>query len=113
MVPPEGIAEVGVKAREMGTLDLPTILSKEAMFKETEETRDIMPPDDTVFETEHTLARNVTLSDPAVAAPIVTLLFLNLRSVPVTLRYLEGAAAPVPRNTSSASPRRDSGREGV
>ncbi len=54
--------------------------SEEAMFKETEETRDIMPPDDTVFETEQTLARNVTSSDPAVAAPIVKPLIVMINA---------------------------------
>ena len=39
MVPPEGMAAVGVKAREMGTEDLPTTRSEEAMVKVTDETR--------------------------------------------------------------------------
>ncbi len=53
--------------------------SEEEMFNETEETRDIMPPDDTVFETEHTLARNVTL-EPVVAAPIVKPLMVMIKA---------------------------------
>ena len=39
MVPPEGMAVVGVKAREMGTEDLPTTRSEEAMVKANDETR--------------------------------------------------------------------------
>jgi hypothetical protein len=69
MVPPESMAVVGVKAREMETEILPTMRSEERITKETEETREAMPPDDTVFEIEHAFARNLT--DPAVAEPIV------------------------------------------
>jgi hypothetical protein len=39
MVPPEGMAVVGVKAREIGTEDLPTTRSEVAMVKATDETR--------------------------------------------------------------------------
>ena len=39
MVPPEGMAVVGVNAREMGTEDLPTTRWEEAMVKANDETR--------------------------------------------------------------------------
>ena len=58
IVPPEGMAVAGVNDREMGTEDLPTMRSKDAMEKETDETRVKMPPDDTAFEIEHLFVRN-------------------------------------------------------
>jgi hypothetical protein len=88
MVPPEWMAEVGVKARETGTSDFPTMRSEEAMVKTTDETREgYIPPDDTAVETEHTFARNLTPTEPAVAAPIVKALI-------VTVNADAGMAAP-------------------
>ena len=42
IVPPEGMAVVGVKAKEIDTEDLPTTRSEGAMVKETEETNDVV-----------------------------------------------------------------------
>ena len=61
--------------------------SEEAMFKETEETRNIMPPDDTAFETEHAFVRNLTSTEPAVDEPIV-------KPPIVTVNADAGMAAP-------------------
>ena len=80
MVPPEEMAVAGVKAREMGTDNLPTIRSKEAIIKETDETRLEIPPDDTEFEIEQTFARNLTSTEPAVAAPIVKPLMVMVKA---------------------------------
>ena len=71
MVPPEGIGVVGVKARVTGTDDLPAMRSDEAMVKDTDETRDKMPPDDTEFDIEQKFTCNMTPTEPAVTAPIV------------------------------------------
>ena len=79
MVPPEEMAVDGVKARETETEDLPTMRSEEAMVKTTDETREgYIPPDDTAVETEHTFARNLTSTEPAVAAPIVKPLIVTV-----------------------------------
>ena len=48
-MPPEGTAVVGVKERVMGTDDLPTIRSKDAMVKDTDATREKMLPDETLL----------------------------------------------------------------
>ena len=87
MVPPEEMAVAGVKARETGTEVLPTMRSTEAMVNETDETRETLPPDDTAFENEHAFARNLTSTEPAVAAPIVKPLI-------VTVNADTGMAAP-------------------
>ena len=50
MVPPEGMAVVGVNVREMGTEDLPTTRSEEAMVKETDDTLETMLPDDKALD---------------------------------------------------------------
>ena len=71
MVPPEGIGVVGVKARVTGTDDLRAMRSDEAMVKDTDETRDKMPPDDTEFDLEQKFTCNLTPAEPAVTAPIV------------------------------------------
>jgi hypothetical protein len=71
IVPPEGIGLVGVKARVTGTDDLPAMRSDEAIMKDTDETRDKMPPDDTEFDIEQKFACNLTPTEPAVGAPIV------------------------------------------
>jgi hypothetical protein len=71
MVPPEGTVEVGVKARVMGTEDLPTMRSEEAMVKYTDATIVKMLPDDKAFETGHMLLRNLTPTEPFVGGPIV------------------------------------------
>ena len=71
MVPPEGIGVVGVKARVTGTDDLPAMRSDEAMVKDTDETRDKMPPDDTEFDIGQEFNCNLTPTEPAVTAPIV------------------------------------------
>jgi hypothetical protein len=70
-VPPEGIGVVGVKARVTGTEDLPAMRSDEAMVKDTDETRDKMPPDDKEFDIEQAFIINLTPTEPAVGAPIV------------------------------------------
>jgi hypothetical protein len=58
------------------------------MVKKTDETRGkIIPPDVTAFEIEHTFARNLTSTEPAVAAPIVKPLI-------VTVNADEGIVAP-------------------
>ena len=49
-MPPEGMAVAGVNAREMGTEDLLTRRLEEAMVNETNDTREIMLPDDTAFD---------------------------------------------------------------
>ncbi len=67
MVPPEEMAVAGVKARETGTEDLPTMRSEEAMVNETV----TIASYDTVFEIEHAFARNLTSTEPVVAEPIV------------------------------------------
>ena len=88
MVPPEEMAVAGVKARETETEVLPTMRSEEAMVNETDETRGKrIPPDDTAFEIEHAFARNLTSTEPAVAAPIVKPLI-------VTVKADAGMAAP-------------------
>jgi hypothetical protein len=72
MVPPEGTAEVGVKARVMVTDDFPTMRSEEAMVKDTDATLPAaMLPDDKAFETEHMLVCNLTPTEPFVGGPIV------------------------------------------
>jgi hypothetical protein len=71
MVPPEGIGLVGVKTRVTGTDDFPAVRSDEAMVKDTDETRDKIPPDDTEFDVEQKFTCNLTLTVPAVGAPIV------------------------------------------
>ena len=70
-VPPEGTAVVAVKESKIGTGDLPTTRSEGAMVKETDETRETMLPDDTVFEDKHRPFRKLTLTAPAVGGPIV------------------------------------------
>ena len=87
MVPLEGMAVAGVKARETETEVLPTMRSEEAMVNETDETRVKIPPDDTAFENEHAFARNLTSTEPVVAAPIVKPLI-------VTVNADAGMAAP-------------------
>ena len=71
MVPPEGMTDVGVKARVTGTEDLPTTRSEDATVKETDETEEKMAPDDTALDTEHALVRNLTPTEPFVGGPIV------------------------------------------
>jgi hypothetical protein len=71
MVPPEGMAVLGVNAIVIDTGALPTMRSAEAMVKETEETRDKMLPDDSVFDIGHKFARNATPTEPVVGGPIV------------------------------------------
>ena len=71
MVPPDGMAVVGVKSREMGTEDLPTTRSEETILKATDMTRNPIPPDETAFENEHSLSCNFTLTEPVVGGPIV------------------------------------------
>jgi hypothetical protein len=71
MVPPEGMAVFGVKARVMGTEDLPTTLSEEAMVKETNATLELILPECTAFDKEHMFVRNLTPTEPAVDGPIV------------------------------------------
>ena len=71
MVPPEGMDRCGVNARVMGTEDLPTTRSDGAIVKETDETRLTIIPDDTSFEIEHEVARNLTPTEPIVGGPIV------------------------------------------
>ena len=71
MVPPEGMADVGVKAKVMSTGDLPTMRSEEAIVRATDETCVIMLPDDTVFDIEHEFFRNLTPTEPFVGGPIV------------------------------------------
>jgi hypothetical protein len=71
MVPPEGITVFVVKAKETGTNDLPTMRSKEAMIKETDDTAEKIPPDDTACENEHMLVRNLTSAEPVVFGPTV------------------------------------------
>jgi hypothetical protein len=71
MVPPEGMAVVGVKAREMGTRDLPTTRSEADMVNETAKTRERITPDDKAFDTEHKFLRNLTPKEPFVGEPIV------------------------------------------
>ena len=88
MVLPEEMAVAGVNARETGTEVLPTMRSTEAMVNETDETRGkSIPPDDTAFENEHAFARNLTSTEPVVAAPIVKPLI-------VTVNADAGMAAP-------------------
>jgi hypothetical protein len=70
-VPPEEMAVAGVKAIVMDTGVLPTMRSAKAMLKETEETRDKMLPDDSVFDIGHAFARNATPTEPVVGGPIV------------------------------------------
>ncbi len=70
-VPPEGTAVVAEKESEIGTEDLPTTRSEEAMVKETDETRETMMPDDTVLEGGHKAFRILTFTAPAVDGPIV------------------------------------------
>ena len=66
------MAVVGVKVREMGTEDLRTTRSDEAIDKKTDATRLIMLPLDTAFaEAGHKLFRNSTPTEPAVRGPIV------------------------------------------
>ena len=50
MLPPEGMAVAGVNVREMGTEELPTTRSEEAMVKATDDTRETMLPDDTALD---------------------------------------------------------------
>ena len=71
MVPPEGMAVLGANATVIVTGALPTMRSAEAMVKETEETREIMLPDDSVFDIGHKFARNATPTEPVVGGPIV------------------------------------------
>jgi len=71
MVPPEGIGVVAVKARVTGTDDLPAMRSDEAMVKDTDETRDKIPPDVTEFDIEQKFVCNLTPTEPAVGAPMV------------------------------------------
>jgi hypothetical protein len=87
MVPPEDMAVAGLKTRETGTEVLPTMRSEEAMVNETDETRLKIPPDDTALEIVHVFARNLTSTEPAVAAPIVKPLI-------VTVNADAGMAAP-------------------
>ncbi len=86
-MPPEEMAVAGVKAKKTETEALPTMRSEEAMVKETDETGGKIPPDDTAFEIEHAFARNLTPTEPAVAAPIVKPLI-------VTVNADAGMAAP-------------------
>ena len=71
IVPPEGTAEVGMKARVMGTEDFPTMRSEEAMVKDTDATIPIMLPDDKAFETGHMFLCSLTSTEPLVGGPIV------------------------------------------
>ena len=71
MVPPEGIGVVGVKARVMGTDDLPAMRSDDAIVKDTDEIPIKMPPDDTEFDIGQQFTCNLTPTVPAVGAPIV------------------------------------------
>ena len=79
-VPPEEMAVAGVKARETETEVLPTMRSEEAMVNETDETRLKIPPDDTALEIVHAFARNLTSTEPAVAAPIVKPLIVTVKA---------------------------------
>jgi formaldehyde-activating enzyme involved in methanogenesis len=97
MVPPEGMAEVGVKARQISTGDLPTIRSEEAIVRDTDETWVIMLPDDTAFDIEHKFFRNLTPTEPFVGGPIV-----NPVMVMVTAKDGE-IAAPDVVNTSAVA----------
>jgi hypothetical protein len=71
MVPPEGTVVLAVKTNDTGTKDLPTIRSEEAMVRETDETAEKIPPDDTACENEHMLVRNLISTEPVVFGPIV------------------------------------------
>jgi hypothetical protein len=98
IVPPEGMAVYGVKAREMGTEDFPTTRSEAAMVNETEETAgEKMLPDDKAFDTEHMFVRNLIATEPAVGGPIV-----KPRMVIVTTANAVMAAPDVTITTASA-----------
>jgi hypothetical protein len=71
MVPPEGTVVLAVKTNDTGTKDLPTMRSEEAMVRETDETAEKIPPDDTACDNEHMLVRNRTSTEPVVFGPIV------------------------------------------
>ncbi len=70
-MPPEGTAVVGVKERVMGTDDLPTIRSEDAMVKDTDDTPVKMLPDETALADGHKRYRRLTPTEPAVSGPIV------------------------------------------
>ncbi len=70
-MPPEGMAVVGVNVREMGTEDLPTTRSEEAMVKATDDTREKMLPDDKALDGGHKPLRKLTPTESAVGKPIV------------------------------------------
>jgi hypothetical protein len=90
MVPPEGMAVLGVNAIVIDTGALRTMRSAEAMPKETEETREIMLPDDSIFDIighKFKFARNATPAEPVVGGPIV-------KPLTVMVNAEAGMAAP-------------------
>ena len=99
MVPPEGMAVVGVKAREMGTEDLPTTRSEEAMVKVTDETRgakmsSVVPG--TVAVTAPFVKFNSTDDAPmSVFAPMTTTAVVAFMTVQEVAAVPEMGLAPI------------------
>jgi hypothetical protein len=85
-VPPEGTAVVGVKDRVMGTDDLPTTRSEEAMVKDTDDHTSRMLPDETALADGHKRYRRLTPTESAVVGP-------NVKPAIVTVTTADAAIA--------------------
>lgn len=119
MVPPEGTEVVGLKIRQIGTGDLPTTRSEEAIDRKTDDTREKMTPDETVFDIEHNPVRNLTPKEPAVAGPIVKPPIVTVTSealmkapdIVITTSVAEGAPHVAVRPAMLLAPRATVGIE--